>query len=760
MAIDLTSNTIGWWKLNQTSGTIVTDNQGNYNGSTSDDISTITSENSPDGRDTSFYIKGDNNKVVIISDVADFSFKDASGDLPFSLAVWARVSGLQNNGTFISKMNGPANTEYQLVKSGRVISFNLFDNSDNSIFARYYARGIYNGVWHLIVATYDGRGGISGAEGMKLYIDGVEESPVLQTYSGSYDNMDNTNADVVLGGTANGVAYFDGFLADVMIFDKALTDGEVKYLYNDGFGISELLTVDPISSPTIIYPNGGELFTEGDINIQWKEPGSISSTELIWYEIFIVDDFNNTKKEELIQIATIPSGNISYSYTIQKNLRGKKSRIGIRSVNNKGLRSNMSFSADDFTIINEALPSPVLLEPVEGSTYFSYIPFVFDHNGVLGRSSQRSFYQIYYKSDSQDIDWTLLRSNIMVGTDPINIDVSSFNTNSDYVFKIDLVDGDNVSTPVFIKEININNINFFRIDTIPPVGDIKIIDNKEYTSSESLIIKVSASDETAVKDVQIQQTNIITGETNDLNKSPFVPLTPLLTWDIQPEGASSEIVDGVKLIQARFRDYGDNVLQSSDHKHFRTYKNLKNREVTVFIYNKTDESLYYTFASDETSGVSAELYKNLTFVYTLIGDATALEVYNNILYIAIKDDENKGVLQRLTGGSVNTISDNEQQYLDAAETVVNSLYSADSVINSMVVFDNTLFLGLDNGELLSFKGSSVSLEHSKYVNVKSIKNIRTDGIVLYIFFYNTTEILIMNKDESGNYIFTSVDTEN
>ena len=518
------------------------------------------------------------------------------------------------------------------------------------------------------------------------------------------------------------------------------------------------MAIDTINAPTIVHPNGGETFTEGDINVQWTEPGDLPSDTLTWYEIFITDDFNKTKKEELIQIATIPSGNTSYSYRIEKNLKGEKCRVGIRSVNNQGLRSNISFSADDFIIVNEGLPSPALLEPVSGNTYFSYIPFVFDHEGVMGRSSQRSFYQIYFKSDNQNIDWTLLQGNIMVGTDPINIDVSNVNTDSDYVLKIELVDGDNVSAPVFIDELNINNINVFLIDTEPPTGSIKIIDNSEFTKDTGLILRLSSSDEiSATKDVQIQQTNV---ETNIIVTGSFVPLTSIVTWDIKEEIPGEGVVDGVKLIQARFRDHGDTTLQTTTQKNFRTYKNVDNRKVTTLLYGSTgvESNLYYTFASDESNSILAELYKDITLVSTLIGDGTALEIYNNVLYIAIKDDENKGILQRLTT-TVGTVVDNDQEFLDIAKTEVNSLFSSDSVINAMEVFDNTLFLGLDNGELLSFKGSTIASVNSDNLNLKSIRNLRTDGILLYIFFHNTTEILIMRKDVDGNNVFNTVDTE-
>ena len=508
-------------------------------------------------------------------------------------------------------------------------------------------------------------------------------------------------------------------------------------------------------SPTLVYPNGGETFIGGSINIQWTEPDGIQSKELVWYEIFITDKFGKNEKPELLQIATIPSGNTSYTYTIQKNLKGTESKIGIRAVNHEGLRSKISFSADNFIISNKKLPTPSVMEPITGNSYFSYIPFIFDHSSIIGRCSQRSFYQIYYKSDNQGIDWSLFQSNIMVGSDPISIDVSNFNTDSDYMFKIELVSGEDVSESAFINNININNINLFLIDTTPPKGSIKIIDNEEYTKEAALLVSLEASDKTSdIKDVQIQQTDVGSGE---VVNGIFVDMTSLLTWDIKSIDGGDP-TDGVKLIQARYRDFGNNIIEDLGiSNYFRTYKNLDDRNVTVFLYDGTD--LYSAFDEDISTETTFQLYKNLTLLSALDGECSSLKFYNNILYISIKDDENKGILQRFTGGAVNTVADNESQYLDSAQTTLNSLYYADSVINAMEVFDNTLFLGLENGELLSFSGSTIMVENDDYFNIRSINNLKTDGNLLYILFDNTTEILVMSTDADSDYTFETIDTE-
>ena len=509
-------------------------------------------------------------------------------------------------------------------------------------------------------------------------------------------------------------------------------------------------------APTLTYPNGGEIFTSGPIAITWIEPSNISSsTDIVWYEIYITDFYDKEDVPNWVQIATIPSGISIYSYSIHENLKGEKCRIGIRAVDHRGQRSKISFSADNFTITNKRLPLPSVFSPLPNETYFSYIPFVFDHSAIMGRCSSRSFYQVSYNSKEQDIDWTLLYGNIMVGSDPIDIDVKNVPTSSDYKFKVELVDGDNVSEPVFIEDVTINNINYFLIDTIPPKGSIKIQNNNEYSKEKNIIVSLEAYDEiTGVEEFRVEETSIssVTGEHTDV-KGTYGSMTNLATWYIDTD-------DGVKLIQARYKDYGGNTItDDSNNKFFRTYKSLENEEITAFLDDGTD--LYIAFAGDgNISGNNPQLYKNLNLMSTLSGEATALEKFNGILYIAIKDIENKGVLQRYVGSSIEIVRDNAVQYVDELETTLNSLYNADSVVNAMEVFDNHLFLGLENGKLLSFSGSVVTVENSDYSDVKSIRGLKTDGNILYIYFYNSIDVLLMYKDSSSNYYFVTNDIGN
>lgn len=502
-------------------------------------------------------------------------------------------------------------------------------------------------------------------------------------------------------------------------------------------------------SPTLTYPNGGEEISASSIAIQWDEPEGISTSEVVWYELFIAEDFAIDRKPLWMEIGTVPSGVSTFTYRVPNNIKGTRCRIGIRAINHKGQKSQISYSADNFTITNRKLPLPAVFTPVPNGTYFSFIPFVFDYAAVTGRCSQRAFYQVYYSSASLGVDWTLLAGNIMVGTDPINLDISNVATASDYSIKIELVDGTNVSEPVFLDGVTINNINYFLIDTVAPKGTIKIVDNPEYTKERNMVVELTAYDETsAVKDVRLQQTDLSDGTVTEGN---YISMSEIASWVLTGN-------DGQKLVQAAFRDYADNIADGSDSsKYFRTYKSLYNREVTAFMYN--DGDIYIAFAGeDNPSEGMAQLYKNQSLMATLDGDATAIVMYDDTPYIAIKDEENKGILQRYLTSSLETVRDNADEFVDLDNTIINSLYDTDSVINSMVVYDSKLFLGLENGKLLSFSGSTITEEDDTYENQRSIVKLATDGILLYIFFENTTEIMVMYVDANGSYVFTEIDT--
>jgi hypothetical protein len=490
---------------------------------------------------------------------------------------------------------------------------------------------------------------------------------------------------------------------------------------------------ESFNGPSLLSPNGGEIFLDNEMTISWLEPNEISSSKFLnWYEIFFTDSYSWIKQPEWLQIATIPIGNSSFVWDVPPYIKSRRCRLGIRAVDNQGKRSKISLSANNFSIRDKRLPKPAVIEPVTNGSYFSYVPFILDYKGIEGQCSERAFYQIYYSSKKQSIEWTLLYNNIPVDTDPIKWDIQTLSSSDDYSIKIELVDDDNISEPVFINNVNINTLNYFIVDTVPPRGRIQVVDNLEYIKTRDILLNIKAYDETTDTEfMRIEQFNV-TGATTDTG--PYQNFTNLSAWYIKGD-------DGVKLIQTRLKDYVGNVLlDSEEDEFFRTYKSLNNVEVNSSLLSEDGSNIWTAFG-----GSNPQLYLNTALLSTLTYEATALAVFDDILYVAVKDNDNNGILQRYTGGTLNTIYEIDEE---------------DSVINTMEVFDSKLFLGLQNGKLMSFNGTSIATENPNDVFDYSIYYLKTDGNILYICLDNYIHVYTLRKDSTNIYRYERITIDN
>ncbi len=492
-----------------------------------------------------------------------------------------------------------------------------------------------------------------------------------------------------------------------------------------------------INGPSLLTPTGGEFFIGGEMSVTWIEPEDMDfDAILIWYEILFTSSYGKFTQPEWIQIAKIPTGNTSFTWTIPYFIKSDKCRIGIRLVDYKGQRSKVSFSPNNFSIREKRLPIPAVFEPADGYNYFSYVPIVIDNKGLIDQCSRRAFYQIYYNCESLEIEWTLLFSHVPLTSGPLYWDISEFTTSTDYSLKIELVDEETVSEPIFIKNIIINSLNYFMIDTEPPVGEIKVIKNTEYTKERDVVLNSIAYDSiSGSKSIRIEQYDIGVSDSQQPDSGPYKDVTEFSTWHVQGD-------DGVKLIQARFKDWGGNItLENADEEFLRTYKDLNNNSITAFLITGVsgNKDKWIAFG-----GNLPKLCLNENEVADLDGEATFMIYYKDILYIAIRNNQNVGTLQRYSGGLISN---------------VYQMSDADSAINSMCEFDNKIFMGLENGELWDFDGVSFSLENYGNRFDSSITHLGTNDNILYIFFDSSITALGMRKDKNDMYNFYTVSLE-
>jgi hypothetical protein len=184
-------------------------------------------------------------RYVNVPNTADLSFADATSDLPFSMSFWVRVNAYSSFGNWIfnKRQDNSPNIEWQVFAVGGTsnqIRVDLFGSGStvNAIRRFSTVNSITTGVFHHVVITYDGSATVTG---IKIYIDGVDESDVTETV-GTYTKMNVTSSQQRFG--ANGWdtppsvgtkhrGLLDGF---AVWKNRVLTFAEITWLNNGGLG--------------------------------------------------------------------------------------------------------------------------------------------------------------------------------------------------------------------------------------------------------------------------------------------------------------------------------------------------------------------------------------------------------------------------------------------------------------------------------------------------------------------------------------------
>jgi concanavalin A-like lectin/glucanase superfamily protein len=170
------------------------------------------------------------NQYYSVADDDLLSFVGATSDDPFSISAWVNMTEATNFEIVGKGIYGASGAEYQLTvfDTGQQLGLYLYDSVDPAIYlGRYDSTDLedFEGIWTHIGATYDGS---EISTGIKLYINGNEISTV-EGSSGIYTGMGNKTADLYIG--RNSTAYSEGKIDDVRVYDRELSDDEIKQMY-------------------------------------------------------------------------------------------------------------------------------------------------------------------------------------------------------------------------------------------------------------------------------------------------------------------------------------------------------------------------------------------------------------------------------------------------------------------------------------------------------------------------------------------------
>lgn len=378
--------------------------------------------------------------------------------------------------------------------------------------------------------------------------------------------------------------------------------------------------------PTIISPNGGELVVSRVLNITWYSPTPHDTdNQAVWYELFFTDKYESDKKIDWKQIAFVPAMNSSFNWKLPVGVHGDKCRLGIRCRDAKGAVSNIAVIGGDFSILIDRLASPTVVSPVSASVHRLSMSIVFDHGAILGNISQRAFYQVYYSSEALGIDWTPVNENIPFGSDIFIWDLRDLESSNDYHLKIILANEDGItSEPFFVDNLSILQMNYVILDSTPPKGRIETPNNLRFTRNKDIALRLTAFDETTdIVSVVLEQVDITpdpyTGlVTETVDASGEQLFSEFMTWHLAGE-------DGEKVIQARFKDVAGNFFLDSElDKYFALF--LENNAQTVTAITTQNGIVWTAFSN----GSDFSLFKDKEMVADLEGEATAIEVFDDI----------------------------------------------------------------------------------------------------------------------------------
>lgn len=228
-----TSGLIGYWKLDETSGSTISDSSGSgHNGTWADGDNTNVSDETIAGKvGTALDFQGSNH-LVDLGDVSDYDFSGASD--AFTLAAWVKadsIGGGQNRAV-ISKYNTVGNNRswyWEANTSGRM----TLVMSEDGTFSTSTAVGfltsdpLTTGQWYHIAVTVD-----AATDTFVQYVDGVAVSTYFGTTKTTIDDIHSGSARVSIGQRVDeGFDPWDGIIDDVRIYNRALSAAEVNQLY-------------------------------------------------------------------------------------------------------------------------------------------------------------------------------------------------------------------------------------------------------------------------------------------------------------------------------------------------------------------------------------------------------------------------------------------------------------------------------------------------------------------------------------------------
>lgn len=214
---------VGWWKLDEGSGTMANDSSGFSNSGTLTNTPTWTT-----GKRNSAVNFAASNQHITRADDSDFDF-DSS--IPFSLAMWFKHNTASATETILTKLESAGTDggyKLKMESDGDITCETDDDDADTTIddTATTTAATYDDNVWHHVVCVYD-----TTNTDLLIYIDGQLVASDTSTTTNSLVNDDALFIGIE---SATGTEDWVGELDDIRIYNYPLTSQQVKIVIGEG----------------------------------------------------------------------------------------------------------------------------------------------------------------------------------------------------------------------------------------------------------------------------------------------------------------------------------------------------------------------------------------------------------------------------------------------------------------------------------------------------------------------------------------------
>ncbi|MHC4206436.1 MAG: LamG domain-containing protein, partial [Planctomycetota bacterium] len=241
-------NLVGWWKLDEGSGSIALDWSGHDNhGTLADDPAWVPGY---DGDALEF--DGTNDTVRLSTGPA------LAGPIDLSVAAWIKTAA-DSAGVIIQQRNGGYNGEYRLMVNGSgQLDFMLYGDSDYQ-YTFATSRTVNDDSWHHVAAVRQGQNGY-------IYVDGKLEASETGTIRG----LDSTIQVAIGADIRDSVNYFNGTIDDVRLYNKALTEEEIQ----------QVMRGDPLIAWGPSPANGSTPDIDTALPLSWSPGDNVSQHDV------------------------------------------------------------------------------------------------------------------------------------------------------------------------------------------------------------------------------------------------------------------------------------------------------------------------------------------------------------------------------------------------------------------------------------------------------------------------------------------------